>query len=544
MGRKKCRGKNGTALRRKTSRTDCTDRTDKKIDQKESHEEVVNNDVDDDRNNYENDNNDDDKNEIRKERNLLRRYGMADVPTCVLSRLAYPFVQTSENGSISSDESDGEEERVELNIRPRFVFVSSLCAVCLTKSRMVCERCQMVSYCSVTHRVQGSYDHRDLCEALMEIRSLIARSLSEKSNEYLDAVQYRIYRLRLLQIFESKIGRPLKLWEKEIVLYPRVCRICRCFRESPISCSHCAMEYFCENHAIEHGKWCREFQVLQRCLFLQYKHGCASPRIPNVREQVFVASPDLDFDRLMHRIYRNSLYYREMDCYTYAMLSHLCTIPLTALYSMQISCPDWRSKTDWTIHILGAEFQFEGVNLRVWEKLFLHFLPNLKRLRLILIGPELCLPTGVPAKLLSKVQLCSHCKSTNKTITVLFRPGKLYHECVRQEPKLALETDLICLYNPGLYRETGFAGEDSWLKTIQEFCKLTAPVVITSYTVDEIGWEINRVTSVSDVKVLLEPRRNPFASVKPDRNFVSDDSNPLIYKNYYITIVQAKSTLS
>ena len=208
---------------------------------------------------------------------------------------------------------------------------------------------------------------------------------------------------------------------------------------------------------------------------------------------------------------------------------------------MQISCPEWQNRTDWTIHILGAEFQFEGIHLDVWEKLFLHFLPNLQKLHLILIGPELQLPKDVPPRFLSMVQVCKKCKSAGRAVVVTFKPGKLYH-CLVRDPSQTLATpDLICLYNPGLYRTTGFAGKDTWLETIREFSKTLAPTTITSYTAQEMLWEINRINSVADVEVLLQPCKNPFASVKPDRNFVSDNTNPLIYKNYYITIVKGKS---
>ncbi|XP_076676364.1 uncharacterized protein LOC143373227 [Andrena cerasifolii] len=465
-------------------------------------------------------------------------------------RLIYPLVRASlaKDSSVEEEEEEEEEEdeeSIELNVKPRFVFVSSLCAVCLKKSQVFCERCQMVSYCSEDHRSHGLLEHGDICDGLREIRRSIATSLSDESIERLDAEQYRVYRLRLLGILESKIDRPLRFWEREIVLYPRVCRICRRYREHPTCCAYCAMEYFCEDHGEQHQRWCREFRVLRRCLFLQYRHGCVYPTIPNVRREICVASPDVDFDRLMHRIYQNSPYYREMDCYTYSILSHQSTIPLTVLYSMQTCCSEWSSKTDWTIHVLGAEFQFEGINLAVWEKLFLHFLPNLKRLRLLLVGPELRLPSNVPTRLLSKVKLCSGCKSAGRTVDVLFRPERLYHELVRDEPGpgRVAEPDLICLFNPGLYRKTGFAGKDTWLDTIREFARVSIPVVVTSYTKEEIFWEITRINSLIQVNVLLEPRRNPFASIKPDRNFVTDHTNPLIYKNYYITIVQAKPTL-
>ncbi|KOX74129.1 hypothetical protein WN51_14209 [Melipona quadrifasciata] len=345
-------------------------------------------------------------------------------PIGVRSRLTYPLVQPSlfvDSSILLNEDENEDEECIELSVKPRFVFVSSLCIVCLQKSTLFCERCRMVSYCSTTHRTQGLSQHRELCEALTEIHSSIVSALSNELQ--LDAEQYRIYRLELLAILECEIKRSLDLWEKEIILYPRVCRVCRRFSEKLVCCTQC------------------------------------------------------------------------------------------------------------------------GINLDVWEKLFLHFLPKLKRLHIILIGPELRLPGGVPLKFLSTVKICNKCKSAGRAVIVSFKPEKLYHDLVRDASENLAAPDLICLYNPGLYRKTGFGGKDTWFETIREFSKTLVPTIITSYTKEEILWEINRVNSVSNVEVLLSPCKNPFASVKPDRNFVSDNINPLIYKNHYIAIVKGKSIL-
>ncbi|XP_017879387.1 uncharacterized protein LOC108624515 [Ceratina calcarata] len=453
-----------------------------------------------------------------------------EVPIEVRSRLSYPLISTLSR-------SEDEEGEIQLNIKPRFVFVSSLCALCSEKSKLCCEKCEMVSYCSKRHQAQGLREHRGLCEALAEIHSSIVSTISSK----LDPEQYRVFRLRLLAIFESRIGRSLELWEREIVLYPRVCRICRRFVEKLVCCPRCGMESFCENHGEEHENWCEQFQIFQRFLFLQRKHGRVEPWIPNVHRSMSVGTSY--FDELMCEIYGDSSYYRQMDCYTYCLLSHLSTIPLTALYTMQISCDDWQTKIEYTIHVIGAEFQFEGINLYVWEKLFLHLSANLKTLRLIFIGPELHLPRDVPPKLLSTVNLCQRCKSDNRAIVVSFKPEKLYHDVIHDSTSIA-EPDLICAFNPGLYRKTGFGGRDTWFETIREFCGKLKPVAITSYTADEMVWEMARIGSVAEIDVILQPRLNPYASIKPDRNFVSDDTNPLIYKNFHIAIVKGKTISS
>lgn len=449
----------------------------------------------------------------------------------VYSRLKLPLVRPTQHRS--SDDSD-EEDTIELNFWPRFVFVSSLCPICMERSEVTCESCGMVSYCTVGHMKQDRPRHRGLCEVLTEV-CVLGGGLTSLSE--LSADDYRVYRLKLIEIVQYRLDRPLQLWEKEILLYPRVCCGCHRFSATLRCCPACGIGLFCENHDGGHVKWCRESQVFRRMLFMQHKNGHVEPEIPDVFPKESLHLPD-NFDRLTARLYGRSTYYCNMDCYTYCSLSHISSIPLTALYSMQISCQNWKVIDSLVIHVIGAEFQFECINLHVWEKFFLHLLPNLKHLRLMFVGPELSLPT-VPLDLLTAVRICSTCKSSGRRVEVSFYPGKFYHDFCRT--KQFVEPHLVCLFNPGLYRETGYDGKDTWPETIQEFCKTKVPVCVTSYTKREIPREMIRIKSIADVETILEPCRNPFASIKPDRNFVSDDMAPLIYKNYYLAIVKGKS---
>ncbi|KAG7198278.1 hypothetical protein KM043_005681 [Ampulex compressa] len=453
-------------------------------------------------------------------------------PIDIHDRLTYPLVPPS--GVRQPEEDSDEEEHVELNFWPRSIFVSSLCLICMERSKILCESCGMVSYCSAKHEKQGFEKHRELCKVLKET-SFVERSLPKV--EALTADEYRLYRFQQVGFLQIKIGRPLEMWEKEVVLYPRVCRVCRAFSKELNSCPSCGVETTCELHSKEHEAWCEEFRVFRRCVLMQYQHGYVNPEIANVHPKEPLALPD-NFDRLIAQIYGRSPYYLNMDCHTYSTLSHMSTIPLTALYSMQISYPNWRDMDNFAIHVIGAEFQFECLNLIVWEKFFLHFLPNLKTLTLRFVGPEMGLPS-VPMRLLTKVKICSACKSSRRAINVTFHPGKFYHDVANRE---RLEKpDLVCLFNPGLYRETGFEGKDTWPRTIKEFCEARAPVTVTSYTKHEIPRDMLRIRSICDIEIVLEPRRNPFASLKPDRNFISEETAPLIYKNYCMAIVKGKS---
>lgn len=167
--------------------------------------------------------------------------------------------------------------------------------------------------------------------------------------------------------------------------------------------------------------------------------------------------------------------------------------------------------------------------------MFLHFLPALKELKLIMVGPELQAPEFL-LNALKNVQLCSSCYKKRKTILIEFYPTKLYHDVQQSLPK----PNIICLFNPGLYRQTGYSTHNTWPETIKEFCKYKVPVVVTSYTEYEIPKDVSRIESVCPIEILLEPQRNNFASLKPDRNFVSDHIDPLIFKNYYVVIVKGK----
>lgn len=82
--------------------------------------------------------------------------------------------------------------------------------------------------------------------------------------------------------------------------------------------------------------------------------------------------------------------------------------------------------------------------------------------------------------------------------------------------------------------------EDTWPETIFAVSKLNAPIVVTAYTEYESPLDLDRFTEESkrEMRLLQPPSQNPFASVKPERNFISDDEAPLMFKNYYCFVVE------
>lgn len=82
--------------------------------------------------------------------------------------------------------------------------------------------------------------------------------------------------------------------------------------------------------------------------------------------------------------------------------------------------------------------------------------------------------------------------------------------------------------------------EDTWPETILAAANLHVPIVVTAYTEYESPLDMSRFAEECQRKLRLiqPPSQNPFASVKPERNFISDDEAPLMFKNYYCFVVE------
>lgn len=97
----------------------------------------------------------------------------------------------------------------------------------------------------------------------------------------------------------------------------------------------------------------------------------------------------------------------------------------------------------------------------------------------------------------------------------------------------------VCFLNPGLHRSTGFKELDTWPDTIQAATAIKCPILVTSYTELESPQDFSRLETESTRKlnIIQAPELNPYSSLRPERNFISDEAVPMIFKNYYFFIV-------
>lgn len=63
---------------------------------------------------------------------------------------------------------------------------------------------------------------------------------------------------------------------------------------------------------------------------------------------------------------------------------------------------------------------------------------------------------------------------------------------------------------------------------------------MTAYTAAEAPLDLQRMKENvgDDLEVLLQPQKNPYRSLRPWRNFVSEEESPIIFKNQFITVVR------
>lgn len=84
----------------------------------------------------------------------------------------------------NADDEDSEDDYIEYKFMPRQVFIATICQSCKkpTKSaeRVLCQLCQMVSYCCADHVTKDEPIHKDLCTALQEIAKKRGKLQHEK----------------------------------------------------------------------------------------------------------------------------------------------------------------------------------------------------------------------------------------------------------------------------------------------------------------------------------------------------------------------------
>ncbi|XP_068624189.1 enolase-phosphatase E1-like [Battus philenor] len=424
----------------------------------------------------------------------------------------------------------------------RKVFLVSVCHVCrkdLKQARVACKFCNLVFYCGQKHKDEDWPRHQSLCFAVSTIAHL-----KDQKHIYADAKNvygqnYRLIRMQMILSCEKILKRKLLAWEQEALLYPRTCadEKCREWKQSKLmDCEGCGQVSYCAEHPdhlpVNHLRWCKSYALYQKMVLYQQTNGRLVPKFPG---KVMVGDfiiPD-KINEVLASMYEETI---DMTDVQYAALTQLATAPLTTAFCYQLfrqiaNCPNGiTKKSTFTVHAVGSELQFEADSLNKWEVFLLHLKPDVKDLRVVLIGRELN-PSNLPLDLLGNVNLCENCRTNKRRLQFSFQDKKSYKEYWSGDEFIV--PDIVCAFNPSIYRSSMYIGSEYWSTNINCIFKQKVPFVLTSHSLEELTRDLASIDSCSEAsyKVLIGPKLNPFGSVRPDRNFVTDDETPLVFKN-------------
>ncbi|XP_026748532.2 uncharacterized protein LOC113509395 [Galleria mellonella] len=454
----------------------------------------------------------------------------------------------SNNDSFSSMVNETDEYIYKYTFRK--VYLPNVCHVCkkeLKQTRVSCSYCNLLFYCSPKHKDEDWPQHQALCFAVSTIGHLKDQKYIYADAKNITGHNYRLLRMQMIVSCEKVLKRKLVPWEQEVLLYPRMCFeiTCREWRQNLlVDCDGCGQVSYCRDHpehlSRAHQRWCKSYSLYQKLVCYQQTKGRLEPKLPSRVMIDHYRIPE-KINEVLAIIYKDKI---DMNDVEYAALTQLATAPLTTAYCNQLYSSKLNSTTangvikrsSFTIHVVGAELQFEADVLSKWEVFFLHLRPDVQVLRMVLIAPDLN-PSNLPLDLLRKVKLCDDCQRSKRQIVFNFEDKKTYHQYYDSIDFTS--PDIVCAFNPSIQRSSTYTGTDLWSSTIKCILKIKTPFVLTAYSLDELRRDLARVEEIcgQDLNMVADARRNPFASVRPDRNFITDDEMPLLFKNYCFSII-------
>lgn len=138
--------------------------------------------------------------------------------------------------------------------------------------------------------------------------------------------------------------------------------------------------------------------------------------------------------------------------------------------------------------------------------------------------------------------MCRQCRQLCRGVRFDFQCKKFYHDYCTS--KAFVKPDVVFFFNPALHRP-GFRGFDTWPRTVKAALDTAVPILVTSATENESILDLQRIEKISgnDMKVVQAPKLNPYSSTRPERNFATDDVEPIMFKNQFYFIVQKPQDL-
>ncbi|CAD6583610.1 MAG: hypothetical protein ASARMPRED_001369 [Alectoria sarmentosa] len=205
---------------------------------------------------------------------------------------------------------------------------------------------------------------------------------------------------------------------------------------------------------------------------------------------------------------------------------------LTILAGLESEIPSLTSRTKLTIHMIGAD-KHEIRLASMTEELY-HLLPNLERLVVGYVGPDVGPSHGDTTKLL-EFQCCPECQKMGRSSRQAFLADDLYHDFAKSDLFAKYPPDLIVALHSG-HAESQ---TDRWRPTLQCMLDLGVPAVFTTYNQNEA---VEEEQSFKNLGAHFSRRfaENPWRGVLPMFDMFTERYD-VFYHNYYWYIVKGRT---
>ncbi|XP_032671036.1 uncharacterized protein LOC116844052 isoform X2 [Odontomachus brunneus] len=386
-------------------------------------------------------------------------------------------------------------------------FNPNICHFCKTPWHLnfiTCDQCHMISYCTMYHKSRNNESHMQICAALQNVSRSHPYFWSTLGINLEEWIQTRKQFIRLVKL---ALQRDLQPYEEQMITLAKSCIICY-RQDNLLCCPKCHSINYCRNHKKLLGNRHRvNCNKLKLCLSTNRDMHLYPIIIDIFTEFPTENKLTVDMKAFVNQYVCPTHWIDEITsvgCSICLYYSDYASGPLTLYDGIQkINRFNYFHKLEscLVIHIIGANF-VDIDYLSAWE-LLLHLLPNVKELKIILIGPELCTKSN-------GLRVCTiRCVQQRLNFEA---HRMLYHNYV--DSKCYKRPDVIIGFQVDL---------SDWEALSEIILKIKAqecPFLITSNSKDKAKQNVNKIkeilkSPICDVLYLVYNSKNNFKSNRP-----------------------------
>ncbi|KAJ6617979.1 hypothetical protein B0H10DRAFT_2031552 [Mycena sp. CBHHK59/15] len=396
----------------------------------------------------------------------------------------------------------------------RIVVATLLCSSCFRRSENIqlCSKCKRVGYCNKPCQTQDWQDHKTICKQFQKVNTYDMKSGHTDSPDPASRLtRYLLEQENRGNIFsEPTKAHPYGRFPIQHIIHGKKCQVC--FRtpfhdtnHSFSACTKCKLAWWCSPTckerfpAVHTATHCASLYTEAADESVRIAYGLATRSqqallfYPKTLQKSYIPPSSLngwgdyqaqvfpDFKSTASRLADEfNLRAAHPDAMRAVELlgSEAASMPLTLLGAMEDTISDLQARTKLCIHVVGAATR-EMRSLDMMEEL-LHYLPRLKAVTLVYIGPNLRSLT-VPGQ--SSNLACVSCKKNGRCRTTICR-ATTYHEFATSQEYRANTPDLVAGFNTGMSE----VEVEGWKTSVRCMLDSAVPAVFTAYTaLESIG---------------------------------------------------------